>query len=392
MQPSTEPRRRVLLVDDEPHVVDGLRKALYPFRSKWEVHVATSAKLALDQLGTQAFDAVVTDARMPDMDGEGLLREVATRWPTMLRVVFSGEIGLTGPTRVEHIAHYFLPKPLAAAALFSRVDQSLDARDRLGTEPLKALVCRLGPLPALPDTFAAINALISNGAPLERFVEVIERDPALCANVLRVVNSAWFGLRCRISSLREAVRLLGVHPLRTLALAAELYATDDERVAALRTAAIVRLAALPRVIDTLKAEHLAEEAATALVLADVGSLVLCLRAPDDAAAIERAVHEGTPRVVAEQQRLGETHAAIGAVLLSLWNLPRTLVDAVALHHETRVTPGSPTLCTLVALTCRLHELRAAPNDSALAEQARSLATAFGAPDLDALLACFPAEA
>jgi HD-like signal output (HDOD) protein len=241
----------------------------------------------------------------------------------------------------------------------------------------------------MPGTFSAISELIGQeNATLERFVEVIENDPAVSANVLRIVNSAWFGLRTQVSSLREAVRLIGSVPLRNVALTAELYGTNDHRVAGLRTSAMQRLAALPMIAQRLGVSPVTDEATTAIVLADVGSLVLSLRAPEEAAAIEAEVQAGKARIDVEDARLGATHAAIGAVLLSMWNLPRSLVDAVALHHETKVTPGSPTLCTLVALTCRLHELHAMPARATLREQALTLASAFGTPDLDALLECF----
>lgn len=382
----------MLLVDDEVRVVDGLKKALYQYRERWSVSAVTSARAALVEL-ENGFDAVITDTRMPDMDGAALLREVAERWPATLRVVLTGDVGKANMERVQPLTHHFVPKPARAPTLFARIEESLEARDRLETPALKDLVYRLGTLPALPGTFAAINRLAeSPAATVDDFVRALEADPAVCGNVLRAVNSAWFGLSRRVSTLKEAIALLGVRPLRSLVLTTELFGASGTFVERLRQRALERVAAMPKLTARAHATHLQDEATTAAVLADVGQLLFSLRIPEESTALYAdPLATGRDRSEAERRLFGADHATVGAVLLRLWNLPPALVDAVALHHQPRTTPTAD-LGALVALAVKLQELGWARPEAArtLREEAGELAAAFGVSDLDGLrAACFP---
>lgn len=371
-------------------MVDGLRKSLRQFRQHWDVETSTSGADALARLSAGPFDALVSDAQMPEMDGEHLLAAARDRWPQMLRVVLSGEVGKQGAARLTGLAHHFIPKPVAVPVLHARIEEALAARERLSSPGLQALVCRFGALPALPGTFAAVEALLSRDASLEAFVQVVERDPAVCANVLRAVNSAWFGLRTRVSSVREAVRLLGLRPLRDLVLAAEVFSGSCPAVEALRRAALERLGALPALLKLLGAEAHREAAATALILADVGQLLVLLRAPVEAAVIERDTAGGHERVEVEQRLLGADHTVLGAVLMSMWCLPAELVEAVALHHAPRSVPPVGSLSSVLALCCAVQDYLGAVGlrRERLAEHARALAAPFGVNELDGLIGAF----
>ncbi|MFZ5439535.1 MAG: HDOD domain-containing protein, partial [Myxococcota bacterium] len=272
-------------------------------------------------------------------------------------------------------------------------EESLEARDRLETPALKDLVYRLGTLPALPGTFAAINRLAeSPAATVDDFVRALEADPAVCGNVLRAVNSAWFGLSRRVSTLKEAIALLGVRPLRSLVLTTELFGASGTFVERLRQRALERVAAMPKLTARAHATHLQDEATTAAVLADVGQLLFSLRIPEESTALYAdPLATGRDRSEAERRLFGADHATVGAVLLRLWNLPPALVDAVALHHQPRTTPTAD-LGALVALAVKLQELGWARPEAArtLREEAGELAAAFGVSDLDGLrAACFP---
>jgi HD-like signal output (HDOD) protein/ActR/RegA family two-component response regulator len=384
--------RRILVVDDEPNVVRGLRMVLHSYRQRWNVETRTSGAEALKALESGAFDALITDARMPVMDGEALLRIVAERWPSMLRVVLSGEPGRDGFERLQQLAHHFFSKPVAGALLFQRVEDSLTARARLTTPQVQAVVCRLGALPAMPVTYTAISALAAKEASqLAEFVQVVESDVAVCGAVLRAVNSAWFGLRQSVTSLREAVRLMGLQPLRNLVLAAEVFGGAAPAVDALRREAVQRLAVLPKYLELLEQPCLRDELATAAVLVDVGRLALQLGLPDDAAAIDRRVAAGVTRENLERERLGADHALIGAVMLGIWGLPQGLIDAVALHHETELAASAvPTLTSILSLLCHAQQLE--HGSPAIEASTRKLALIHGIEDVSPLRALFGGQA
>lgn len=378
------PRRKILIVDDEPSVVRGLRVGLHQFRERWEVQCATSGQEALQLLEDRPVDALVTDVRMPGLDGESLLRRVAELWPATLRVVLSGDPGRASLVRLRRLAHHFFSKPAAVQLLFRRIDDSLEARGRLSSPAARELVCRLGSLPALPSTYSAIDRLARQpDARLEDFVAVLEGDAAVSGDVLRAVNSAWFAARDPVRSLREAVRLLGVRPLCDLVLATEVFGGPRARVEHLRVAAIERLRALPEFLRLVGQRGCQEDLATASVLADIGQLVIQQCAPGEAAIINARVAAGGDRLQVERELMGADHALIGGVMLSVWALPASLTEAVALHHEASATV--PTLPSLLALICAVQAHAHGACSEALV---RPLVEVHGEVSLEALAQLF----
>jgi YesN/AraC family two-component response regulator len=85
----------ILFVDDEPNLIDGLRRMLRSFRQRWNIAFATSGSEALELMSQRPFDVIVSDMRMPGMDGRQLLEEVEKRHPQTVRVVLSGSVGAT---------------------------------------------------------------------------------------------------------------------------------------------------------------------------------------------------------------------------------------------------------------------------------------------------------
>jgi DNA-binding NtrC family response regulator len=114
---------RILFVDDEPHLLDGLRRALRPIRREWNTAFAGGGEEALVVLAREPFDVIVTDMRMPGMDGAALLHEVVERYPNMLRLVLSGQSDL------ESVAKSAGLTPSICQALF---DRSLERRREPG--------------------------------------------------------------------------------------------------------------------------------------------------------------------------------------------------------------------------------------------------------------------
>lgn len=377
-------------MDDEPFIVEALRKALYQYRARWEVSTATSGADALAAFERSPWDAVICDARMPEIGGDEVLSQVSARWPSVVRVVLTGEVQHATLERLQRCAHHFFRKPVAASALFSTIEHSLDVTDRLAAPAARELLARLRSMPAVPATFDGINRLDRSPDPtLAQYVAVIEGDPAVCANVLRIVNSAWFGLSKSVTSVREAVRLLGLRPLRNLVLASEVYSGGETRIAAIRDRALARITAAPKLLALLDREALQDDFATASVLADVGEVVLLLGAPDELDAIPPLTGNGLARLEEERRRFGVDHALLGGVVLTRWGLPLALADAVSAHHQPATAfSSSDGLGPLVALTTRLQALAAQPEDPELRSETAALAALFGHDELQPLLAVF----
>src|ERR1700677_167677 len=99
---------RILFVDDETRILEGIRRSMYSMRSEWEMRFATSAADALKQLATAPADVVVSDMRMAGMDGSDLLSEIKRLYPETARFVLSGQAEAESIIRVTRSAHGYL--------------------------------------------------------------------------------------------------------------------------------------------------------------------------------------------------------------------------------------------------------------------------------------------
>ncbi len=116
--------RRVLFVDDDIQVLNGLKLALRKKRDVWEMVFVDSAKAALVELERSPFDTVVSDMRMPLCDGAQLLKQVKEQWPSSIRVILSGDLGIEGLERATKVAHHCLSKPCDFAVLSLAIENA----------------------------------------------------------------------------------------------------------------------------------------------------------------------------------------------------------------------------------------------------------------------------
>src|SRR5262245_61883545 len=117
-------KKRLLFVDDEPNVLHGLRRSLYRMRGDWEMEFVDNATAALAMLEAQPYDAIISDMRMPSMDGADLLEQVKQRYPDTIRMILSGQSSKGALLRSIAPAHQFLAKPCNPEELASRLRQA----------------------------------------------------------------------------------------------------------------------------------------------------------------------------------------------------------------------------------------------------------------------------
>ncbi len=149
---------RVLFVDDETNVLQGLARMLRPMRNNWEMEFAESGEEALELLAREHFHVIVTDMRMPGMDGSKLLEQVMQLYPHMVRMVLSGHSDPIMILKSVGAAHQYLAKPCDAELLVSTVERALNLQQLFSTPQVQALVAGLGTLPSLPSLYNQILA------------------------------------------------------------------------------------------------------------------------------------------------------------------------------------------------------------------------------------------
>ena len=326
---------KLLFVDDDENLLRAMQQRLRSQRRAWEMRFATSGEEALAMLDDFACDAVITDMRMPKRDGSDVLKRVRQQYPSALRIVLSGQMNEAAAARSASLAHRFLAKPIETELLVSILKRSVELREQFQSDAMRRCIGGLATLPSLPAACAALDRALGDEQVSTRDVHrIIESDGAMSTKVLQLVNSAFFGLAREVVSTEQAIRLLGLNAVRSLAMANALFeqlAGNDmarleaEQARSLRVTRYVRRFTLP--------QRQAEVAATAAMLHNVGGLALIARLPAEYQANhELAEREGLSVLQAERSRMGVTSAEIGAYLLSLWGLPLEVIETVALEE------------------------------------------------------------
>ena len=337
-------KKRVLFVDDEPHVLDGLRRMLGRMRQEWEMEFVTSGAAALACLAQRPFDIVVTDMRMPVMNGAQLLNEVKVRYPGIVRFVLSGHSNPELIMRSAGSAHQYLAKPCDAEMLTQTVKRSYALRDLLSDTRLGAIVSGMTTLPVLPSVYTQlVKALSDEKTSPAEVGRIISQDMGMTAKVLQLINSAFFGIRRRIEDPAQAVFYIGLDTVRGLVLSVGVFSefkgpmAPDLSLEALHKHCLDVGARAKQIAQGEGATpQLQGDAFIAGVLHDVGVLILianCTREFRAVRSLSRA--RQMPLVEAERDVLGATHAELGGYLLGLWGLPDPVVEAVAFHHTPR---------------------------------------------------------
>jgi HD-like signal output (HDOD) protein len=369
-------KTRILFVDDEPNVLEGLRNRLHRQRKKWDMHFASSGADALALLATQPMDVIVTDMRMPGMDGAALLAAVKQAYPGMVRIVLSGHAELATALRAVPVAHQFLTKPCEAGVIEATVERACNLQAIITDPVVERVVGGVDHLPPAPRIYAQlVAALAKEDVTAADVGALVRQDIALGAKLLQIANSSFFRLSRKISSIEEAVTYLGFDTIKHLVLATEAF--GDRGKTTVGAAVLDAMQRHGMVTGTLASAMLTdrasrEEAFVAGLLHDVGELLLLTEAPDRAAAArQEAVREGIPLHEAEHRLWGVCHAEVGGYLLALWGLPYPIVEAVANHHTPlRVAPPGRNVLSAVHLADALAaEVEASHGADAIAPPA-----------------------
>jgi len=208
--------------------------------------------------------------------------------------------------------------------------------------------------PGMPGTAVRLLALIDNPAMrVSQIEQILRHDPGLTANVLRLANSAYFGIPSKVGSIRQAVILLGLKRLIQMVITACVSAIMDKPVPGydlppgeLWRHSIAVSVAAEGLVKELNADA-AEEIFTAALLHDVGKLVLGQFVQDEYQQIETAISQGISFEMAEKIVLGANHADIGARILTKWSLPQEIINAVQFHHAPEDAPQTNTMLDIV---------------------------------------------
>jgi HD-like signal output (HDOD) protein len=287
------------------------------------------------------FDVVVSDMRMPGMDGAQLLTKIQEIHPHSIRIMLTGQANEESIMQTVGVVHQFLAKPCDPDHLKAVLLRASSLHEIISHASLKKIISRLGSLPSLPEVYAKLRkAMADPDISVADVAEIINEDLAMSAKVLQLVNSAFFGLFQKVESPARAVKLLGLETVKNLVLGVGAFSEIDASSKvfsvqklwshSMTVAALAKKIALNETDD----KELIDNCFIAGLLHDIGKLVLLAQFQKKyEQTVLLATEYNIQLRTAEKEIFDTVHCDIGAYLMGLWGMPGPVVEAIGFHHR-----------------------------------------------------------
>lgn len=341
-------KKKIVFVDDEPNILDGLRRMLRSLRNEYDMFFAAGGREALEMMAKDRFDVVISDMRMPGMDGAQLLEAIQKEHPHTIRIMLTGQADEQSILRTVGVAHQFLAKPCDPEKLKTILCQTSALQDILSDGRLKDLISQIGKLPSIPTVYAKLQkAIAAPDAEISDIANIIEQDIAMSAKVLQLVNSAFFGLFTKVDSPGRAVKLLGLETIKILVLGVEIFSKVEIPKDIFQTDVLWKHCLLVgKVAKNIAAKETEDKdqisnAFLAGILHDIGKLVLVSHMPElYRQAITLARERDIPLQEAEIEIFGARHGDVGSYLIGLWGFTSPIIEAISFQSRIDKYPAT----------------------------------------------------
>lgn len=331
--------QKILFVDDEPQILKALKRSFID--TEFTILLANSGEEALEILETETVDMVISDMRMPYMDGYELLRRIKEKNENIIRIMLSGytDEKIVYKALLNNLAKSYLFKPWNNAELIQMIQHIFKVKEILNEPKLNELVVHQEDLPTPKDTYHKLNLLIAKDASSEEIGHVIEADQSVCSKVLRISNSAFYGIKT--TSIKQAITYIGLNNVKDIVLSCsifenlklphELHEYRDMLWQHSSTTSYYLSAIYLKLLNS----KVPPEAFAVGILHDIGKVVILQNFPEVALKTFQSIkqgnfHEGT---AIELEMLGFTHETLGGLLLEWWDFPFSLVESAMYHHH-----------------------------------------------------------
>jgi HD-like signal output (HDOD) protein/CheY-like chemotaxis protein len=335
-------RLKVLFVDDEVRLLQGLRRKLRFMREAWDMEFVDSAKEALSHIDRNNIDVVVADMRMPEMSGAVFFERVQEFHPEIIRIMLSGYAEDETILKAVGVTHQFLAKPCDSQQIVEAINSSINLRAHLASPDLLRFVTGMKTIPSLPDTYHKFMEEVSKPtASTASISAIIESDLGMSATIMKLTNSAYFSLPTRITSIRKAVQFLGLETIRSLVAVDGLFKLSNVRPEiasqiqqisreSMVIAGLAKKIALSEDLDTGEVE----QAFCCGLLCRLGCVLLLMNPSNEVKEyLQRLEVNSTTISATEKMLFGTTHSEVGAYLLGLWGFADSIVEAVLHQHD-----------------------------------------------------------
>lgn len=326
----------ILFVDDEVQILKSLKRL---FRgSGYEVYFADSGAMAIEILMNNRVDLVVTDIRMPEMDGFELLKHIKEDYPLTLRVALSG---FTDNRKIfdaleNNLAKLYMFKPWDNSELLATIDKIFELEEVLLDQDLLDMINNLDEIPSIPFLYKEMSKLVEEDASIEAIAAKIEQDPSIASKVLKVANSAFYG--AKTGSINQAIMYIGLINVKNIVLTNSVFNNfgKKSKYHKLLWAHVNLTNKFVSVIyQRCLNKRLPNVYASAGLLHDIGRILLIRFFTERYEELMTRLGAGEGHTMShlESDLIGFDHQQVGGYLLSWWEIPVPIVEAALYHHD-----------------------------------------------------------
>lgn len=331
--------KTILIVDDDRNILNGLRRMLRPKRHIWNVLFATGAVEALDIMAKQKVDLLISDMKMPQVDGAMLLRKVRRKYPKCIRIILSGFHERESVFKTIGPAHQFLSKPCVPEEFIMTIEKTLGLRKFLSSCELLKILSSLQSTPILPDSYIKMLSCFETDEKSGKEVAaIISQDISMTYEILKLANSAYFAKANKYVDIETAVRMIGLDTIKVLIIKVGIFQSFSGNIAERQTLFKINkfsqnlCETALEIANTNKLSHLlVSQVVTASLLSNIGMVILLDKMTEKFNQLPTYIQKYKSLNEAEKKLFGATHAQIGAYILGIWGFSDLITEAVAYH-------------------------------------------------------------
>lgn len=331
--------KTILLVDDEQNILRAFKRLFMD--SEYNILLANCGKEALEIMEGQAVDLIISDMRMPLMDGSELLAAVKERYPHVIRAILSGFTEKEVMVRCiqNNLAVIYLLKPWDNDRLLLTISSILKLKQVLEENHIEEVTSSLIDKVTVRSNLCdeVLKQLELNAEP-DKIAALIEEDFVLSAIILHFVNSAFCGNN--IASVGQAMKYLSPKELRDIILSKKTNEAVSIDVKYSNLKDILRKqAALKNKINhfiykEIIGKEIPEEYRLAGLLSNIGILIfLKMYENEYVNLVHKAIEKDIHLIELEKESYGISHQEAGGYLLNWWGIPFALAETAIYHHD-----------------------------------------------------------
>jgi HD-like signal output (HDOD) protein len=342
--------KKILVVDDDRNILQSFKRAFHFMHREWKVVLCDNGRVAFDLMQADgAFDLIISDLRLPGLSGIDLFKKVKESFPGTIRFSLTGYPESSLLIEAASVSHRLISKPCEAKKLIALIKNSLLLREKLQNTEVRNSIYKLGVIPSLPKYYEEFcKEIKSPDASVAKLGKIIGKDIGMTTKVLQLVNSAFFGLRRKVTNPVQAAILVGLNGLQNVILVAGFFAAcgKNDFPQALNIESIWQhsLATANRAKKIAAEKGLSQDdidtCYTAGLLHDLGIVVLASTNKSDYGKVLALVHKENLSLPQAEKRIFDLdHATVGGFLLDMWGLPHAISEIVAFHCSPSCDPS-----------------------------------------------------